>query len=50
MKKQGKKGQDRGEKESGQWKKGWPKSQKCQGGKEARGKEPLTKHGTVGSM
>jgi hypothetical protein len=33
--------------------KGWPKSQKCQRGKEARGKEargkePLSRHGTVG--
>ncbi len=31
MKKQGEKCQDRDENERGQWKKGWPKSQKCQG-------------------
>ncbi len=31
-----------------QWKKGRLKTEKCQGGKEARGKEPLSRHGTVG--
>jgi hypothetical protein len=28
--------------------KGWPKIEKRQGGKEARGKEPLLRHGIVG--
>jgi hypothetical protein len=40
-KKQGEKCENRGEKERGQWEKGWEKNEKCEGGREARGKEPV---------
>ncbi len=49
-KKQDEKCADRREKERGQWKKGWAKIEKRQGGKEARGKEPFSRRGIVVRM